>query len=116
VRILVAPDKFRGTLTARQAADAFGTGWRRQRPRDDLELVPMADGGEGTMEALVDALSGRIELANVSGPLGDSVEAAFGIVPRADGNLGVVEMARARSRTARRDPTRPPEDQYTRHR
>jgi glycerate 2-kinase len=70
----------------------------------------MADGGEGTMEALVDALSGRIELANVSGPLGDSVEAAFGIVPRADGNLGVVEMARASGlallASTRRDPLR----------
>ncbi|MEX1264534.1 MAG: glycerate kinase [Actinomycetota bacterium] len=95
MRILVAPDKFRGTLTARQAAEAFATGWRRRRPGDDLELVPMADGGEGTMEALVDALSGRIERATVSGPLGDPVDAAFGLAATADGMFGVVEMARA---------------------
>ena len=105
VRILVAPDKFRGTLTARQAADAFATGWRRQRPGDDLDLVPMADGGEGTMDALVDALSGRIERTTVSGPLGDPIDAAFGIASTADGALGVVEMARA-SGLALLDPTR----------
>lgn len=62
------------------------------------------------MEALVDALSGRIEMASVSGPLGEPVEAAFGIVPRADGTLGVVEMARASGlallATSRRDPLR----------
>jgi glycerate kinase len=58
MRILVAPDKFRGTLTARQAAEAIATGWRRTRPRDRLDLAPMADGGEGTAEALVDALGG----------------------------------------------------------
>lgn len=110
VRIIVAPDKFRGTLTARQAAEAFATGWRRQRPGDDLDLVPMADGGEGTMDALVDALSGRIERATVSGPLGDPVDAAFGIASTADGVLGVVEMARASGLAlldpARRDPLR----------
>ena len=110
MRIIVAPDKFRGTLTARQAAEAFATGWRRQRPGDDLDLVPMADGGEGTMDALVDALSGRIERATVSGPLGDPVDAAFGIASTADGVLGVVEMARASGLAlldpARRDPLR----------
>ena len=59
MRILVAPDKFRGTLTARQAAEAVATGWRRTRPDDRLDLAPMADGGEGTMAALVDALQWR---------------------------------------------------------
>ena len=65
MRILVAPDKFRGTLTARQAAEAIATGWRRERPGDDLELVPMADGGEGTMEALVEALGGASSVGRV---------------------------------------------------
>src|SRR6266516_7164644 len=53
MRVLVCPDKFRGTLTARQAADAIARGWRRARPRDDLVLEPLADGGEGTLDALV---------------------------------------------------------------
>jgi glycerate kinase len=95
VRILVAPDKFRGTLTARQAAEAVATGWQRTRPGDELDLVPMADGGEGTMQALTQALEGRIVPATVTGPLGDPVDAAFGLAPSDGGRLGVVEMATA---------------------
>jgi len=95
VRILVAPDKFRGTLTARQAAEAIATGWQRTRPGDELDLVPMADGGEGTMQALTQALGGRIVPAPVTGPLGDPVDAAFGLAPSPDGVLGVIEMATA---------------------
>jgi glycerate 2-kinase len=95
MRILVAPDKFRGTLTARQAAEAVAAGWRRTRPDDDLDLVPMADGGEGTMDALIEALGGRVERARVTGPLGDPVDAAYGIARPHDGAVGVVEMARA---------------------
>ncbi|MGZ5353034.1 MAG: glycerate kinase, partial [Actinomycetota bacterium] len=53
MRVLVAPDKFRGTLTAAQAAAAIAAGWRRERPGDDIVEVPMADGGEGTLDALV---------------------------------------------------------------
>ncbi|MGZ8582277.1 MAG: glycerate kinase family protein [Actinomycetota bacterium] len=110
MRILVAPDKFRGTLTARQAAEAFATGWRRERPDDDLELVPMADGGEGTMDALVESLGGRVEATTVTGPMGDPVDAAFGLVPSRGGTLGVVEMARASGLALldedRRDPLR----------
>jgi glycerate kinase len=95
VRILVAPDKFRGTLTARQAAEAVATGWQRARPGDELDLVPMADGGEGTMQALTQALGGRIVPATVTGPLGDPVDAAFGLAPSDDGRLGLIEMATA---------------------
>ena len=110
MRVLVAPDKFRGTLTARQAAEAIETGWRRARPDDDVDLVPMADGGEGTLEALVDAQGGRIEATTATGPLGDPVDAAFGIVDTADGLTGVVESARASGLAllgeGRRDPLR----------
>ncbi len=110
VRVLVAPDKFRGTLTARQAAEAFATGWRRARPGDDLELVPMADGGEGTLDALVDALHGRIVPATVRGPFGDRVEAAFGLATAGGHTTGVIEMARASGLAlldaSRRDPSR----------
>lgn len=110
MRILIAPDKFRGTLTAAQAAQAFAAGWRRGRPDDELELVPMADGGEGTMDALVDALGGHVVSATVSGPLGDAVDAAFGLASTPEGMLGVVEMARASGLAllddTRRDPLR----------
>ena len=69
MRVLVAPDKFRGTLSARQAAEAIATGWMRERPHDRVDLVPMADGGEGTMDALVDALGGSVTPVTVAGPL-----------------------------------------------
>jgi glycerate kinase len=110
MRVLVCPDKFRGTLTARQAAEAIETGWRRSRPVDVLDLVPMADGGEGTLEALVDAQGGRIVAATVTGPLGDPVDAAFGLVETAEGLTAVVESARASGLAllgeGRRDPLR----------
>jgi glycerate kinase len=95
MRVLVAPDKFRGTLTAPQAARAVQTGWLRARPDDVVESVPMADGGEGTLEAMVDALGGRIERARVAGPLGDPVDAPFGLVHTDEGVTAVVELARA---------------------
>jgi glycerate 2-kinase len=108
VRVLVAPDKFRGTLTARQAAEAVATGWRRTRPDDHLDLAPMADGGEGTMAALVDALHGEVVRAVVTGPRGDDVEAGFGIAEGATGRLAIVEMASASGLAllspSRRDP------------
>lgn len=95
MRVLVAPDKFRGTLTAPQAARAIATGWRRARPGDELVLVPMADGGEGTLETLVEALGGSTHEAEVAGPLGAQIRARFGLVPSPRGTLAVVEMARA---------------------
>ncbi len=110
MRVLVAPDKFRGTLTAAQAAAAIATGWRRSRPEDLVEEVPLADGGEGTMETLVSALGGTRHTVSVSGPLGDPVAAAFGLVPVSGGVLGVVEMAQASGlglvSEGRRDPLR----------
>ena len=108
MRVLVAPDKFRGTLSARQAAEAVATGWRRARPGDELDLAPMADGGEGTMEALVDALRGEVVRAAVHGPRDDPIEAAYGVAETTDGRLAIVEMATASGlellAPSRRDP------------
>jgi glycerate kinase len=95
MRVLVAPDKFRGTLTASQAASAISTGWRRERPDDVVEEVPMADGGEGTLDALVAALGGELRTVRVSGPLGDPVDASFGLIVTPAGPTAVVELARA---------------------
>lgn len=95
MHLLIAPDKFRGTLTSRAAAEAFETGWSRSRPGDSFDLAPMADGGEGTLETLTDALGGTIVSARVSGPLGGQVDAAFGIADGPGGRLAIVEMARA---------------------
>jgi glycerate kinase len=106
----VSPDKFRGTLSAAQAAAAIATGWRRVRPNDELVELPLADGGEGTTDALVDALGGERRRVRVSGPLGDPVDAEFGVVEGAGGRTAIVEMARASGLALvsadRRDPLR----------
>ena len=94
-RVLIAPDKFKGTLSAAAVAEALAGGWRRADPRVEIEEVPVADGGEGTLEALVDALGGEIRRRKVTGPLGDPVEAEYGLVPTSGGVEGVIEMARA---------------------
>jgi glycerate kinase len=110
MRVVVAPDKFRGTLTAAQAARAVSTGWRGVRPEDEVVEVPMADGGEGTLDALVEGLGGERRTARVTGPLEDPVEAEFGLAPGPNGTIAVVEMARASGlllvSEARRNPLR----------
>jgi glycerate kinase len=94
MRIVLAPDKFKDCLTAPQAAEAMARGVRSVRPDAQLDLCPMADGGEGTVEALVAATGGRIEHRRVTGPLPEMhVDAAFGIL--GDGHTAVVEMAAA---------------------
>ncbi|HEY3210136.1 MAG TPA: glycerate kinase [Actinomycetota bacterium] len=110
MRVLVAPDKFKGTLTAAEAAEAIARGWERGDPAAEVDAVPMADGGEGTLDALVAALGGERFTQAVSGPLDDPVRAEFAVVPTEAGDLGVVEMARASGLAliseARRDPKR----------
>jgi glycerate kinase len=95
VRVLVAPDKFKGTLTAEQAAQAIARGWERGDGSAEVEVIPMADGGEGTLDALVAGLGGERFTQEVSGPLGDPVRAEFAVVGSNEETLGVVEMARA---------------------
>jgi len=93
LRIIAAPDKFRGSLTAAAAARAMAEGARRAEPSAEVVEVPMADGGEGTVEALVAATGGEFRSAVVSGPLGDQVEARFGIL--GDHTTAALEMASA---------------------
>jgi len=108
VRVLVAPDKFKGTLSAPDAADAIVAGWRRARPGDEIGLVPLADGGEGTLDALV-AEGGERRSAGVSGPHGAPLDAVFGL-RYGSPPAGIVEMARASGLAlvpvGRRDPLR----------
>lgn len=85
MRALAAPDKFRGTLTAAEAAEAMAQGARRAGW--ECTELPLADGGEGTL----DALGGANRQTAVTGPLGEAVEAGW----RLDGKLAVIEMARA---------------------
>jgi glycerate 2-kinase len=88
--VLVAPDSFKGTFSAREAAAAIAAGLRAAG-REAREL-PVADGGEGTMEVLVAALGGEVRTVTASDPLGRPVEAGFALLP--DGSA-VVEMAQA---------------------
>jgi glycerate kinase len=110
MRVLIAPDKFRGTITAARAALAIEVGWLRARPDDIVARIPMADGGEGTLDALLAASNGRRITTRVTGPLGDPVDAPFGMLPGPDGPVAVVEMSRASGigllGSNRRDPTR----------
>jgi glycerate 2-kinase len=90
-RAICCPDKFRSTLTAAAAAEAMASGLR-DAGIEDTRTCPLADGGEGTLDALLAALGGERRSARVTGPLGDPVEADWGLLP--DGTA-VVEMAQA---------------------
>jgi glycerate kinase len=93
VRIVLAPNAFKGSLTAIDAADAMAEGIRRVMPDADLVFVPIADGGDGTVEALVAATGGELRTLAVRGPLGDAVQARYGLLE--NGAQAVIEMARA---------------------
>lgn len=86
---VVCPDKFRGSLSAGAAADAMAEGLRRGGV-DDVVSIPLADGGEGTLDALLDAVGGSRRTTVVTGPLGDPVEADWAMLR---GGIAVVEMA-----------------------
>lgn len=92
--ILVAPDSFKGTLSATEAAAAIARGLEQAgRP---VELCPIADGGEGTLEVLVAELGGELVSAAVSDPLGRPINAAFGLVQETRGRIvAIVEAAAA---------------------
>jgi len=93
VRIVVAPNSFKGSLSATQAAAAIARGVREVIPGADVVEIPVADGGDGTVEALVGAHHGTYGWANVEGPLGDVVHAAYGLID--GGRTAVVELAAA---------------------
>lgn len=76
MRVVIAPDKFAGTLSAPEAAGAMAAGWRRTAPDDELDLVPVADGGPGFVDVLHATLGGELLALTVTGPLGGPVTAA----------------------------------------
>jgi glycerate kinase len=93
MKVVVAPNAFKGTLTASQAAAAIALGVREVFPEAEVLEVPVADGGDGTVEALVSAHHGKFSSVEVEGPLGDPVQAIFGTIEA--GRTGVVELASA---------------------
>lgn len=104
MKIIVAPDSFKGSCDAGEAAAAIARGVRRALSGALVVEVPVADGGEGTVAAMVQATGGRLERRTVTGPLGEPVEAFFGLF----GETAVIEMAAASGLplvpTERRDP------------
>ena len=108
MRVTVAPDSLKESVSAPRAARAIARGITRAVPDAEAVLVPMADGGEGTTEAIVEAAGGEYRTATVGDPLGRPIEAVWGLCD--DGKTAVVEMARAsgleRLRPSERGPAR----------
>lgn len=93
MKIVIAPDSFKENLTSLEVASEIETGLKRVWPDAEYVKVPMADGGEGTVQSLVDATGGQIIKCEVTGPLGDKVQASYGLL--GDANIAVIEMAEA---------------------
>ena len=93
MKVVVAPNAFKGSLTASQAAAAMARGVREAFPDAEVFEVPVADGGDGTVDALVSAHRGAYRTADVEGPLGGPVKATYGLID--GGRTGVVELALA---------------------
>jgi len=93
MKIVIAIDSFKGCLSSRELAETAETGIRRAIPDAEVVKVPVADGGEGTVDALVEATGGRFRTVYVRGPLNERIEARYGIL--GDGQTAVIEMATA---------------------
>lgn len=92
-KIVIAPDSFKESLSAMDVAKAIEAGFREIYPQAHYVCVPMADGGEGTVEAMVAATGGQIITTPMTAPLGNKVDGFFGLL--GDGETAVVEMAAA---------------------
>ncbi|HMA59096.1 MAG TPA: glycerate kinase [Halanaerobiales bacterium] len=108
MKILVAPDSFKGSLTALEVAESIGKGIKNYESNIKVDLLPLADGGEGTVQSLVDATQGEIIKEKVTGPLGEEIKTNYGIL--GDGKTAVIEMAAASGLPLvpeeKRDPTK----------
>lgn len=93
MKIVIAPDSYKESLTAMEVATAIENGFKQVFPQANCIKLPMADGGEGTVQSLVDATGGEIVNALVTGPLGQTVEGFYGLL--GEGTTAVIEMAAA---------------------
>lgn len=117
MKVVVAVDSFKGSLSSLEAGDAVRAGilracgrWQVQEPVQ-VQVRPLADGGEGTVEALTTGMGGRLQTVTVTGPVGQRVEAQYGILP--DGRTAVMEMAQAAGITLAADAGSSPLDTTT---
>ena len=93
MRILIAPDKFKGALNARDVAENIAEGLHEVLPNAEIEIVPMADGGEGTAEAICEARGGSWLKCKAHDPIGREIEARYAWIE--NGKLAVMEMSEA---------------------
>jgi glycerate kinase len=93
MKIVIAPDSFKESLTAMAVANEIEAGFREIFPDAEYRKLPVADGGEGTVQAMIDASGGKLVALQVSGPLGEPVSAFYGLM--GDGQTAVIEMAAA---------------------
>ncbi len=93
MKVVIAIDSLKGSLTSIEAATAIKQGILNVDGNIDIEIKPLADGGEGTVEALVEGMNGEIETISVTGPILDKVDATYGILK--DTNTAIIEMAQA---------------------
>ena len=105
MKVVIAIDSFKGSLSSLEAGEAAKRGILKSNPQAQVEIRPLADGGEGTVEALVQGMGGRICKVTVTGPLGNPVEAEYGIVGE---NTAVIEMSAAAGITLVPDQMRNP--------
>ena len=92
MKIVIAPQAYKGSISALDAARAMSEGVHRVLADAETVLVPVADGGDGTLETLVESSAGVVHTAEVTGPLGEKVQASWGAM--GDGKVAVIEMAR----------------------
>lgn len=92
MKIVIAPQAFKGSISALEAAKAAERGALKTFPKAEIVICPVADGGDGTLETLVESSSGQIKSITVKGPTGKQTKAAWGAM--GDGNTAVIEMAR----------------------
>src|SRR5690625_1280146 len=92
-KVVIAPDSFKESMTALEVAEAVEKGFKQIFPDWEYVKVPMADGGEGTVQSIVDATGGTVKCTKAVNPLGETIEAFYGL--SGDGQLAIIEMAAA---------------------
>ena len=93
MKVVIAPDSYKGSLTAMEVANSIEEGIIKYNKNIEVVKVPMADGGEGTVQALVDATGGKIINLKVCDPLLREIDSFYGIL--GDGKTAIIEMAAA---------------------
>lgn len=93
MKIIIAPDSYKGSISAKEAAEAIEKGIRRCLPQAEIVKIPIADGGEGTLDCMIEAGGGVKIPVRVTGPLGEPVDAAYGLLN--GGETAVIELAAA---------------------